>query len=72
MVHTSTAASDALHVGDEVILRLAGGERRGIVIEDRGRLGVDGSQIVASRLGDEDDARRFEVRAEHLERVAAA
>ncbi len=72
MAHSSTAAPDSLHVGDEVILRLAGSERRGVVVEDRGPLGVDGSQIVAIRLGDEDDTRQFEVRAEHLERVAAA
>jgi len=57
---------DALKVGDEVVLRLAGRERRGVVVEDRGALGVDGRQIVAIRVGD-DDARRFEVRAEHLE-----
>jgi hypothetical protein len=71
MARTSTAAGDALKVGDEVVLRVAGDERRGVVVEDRGPLGVDGDQIVAIRV-DNDEARQFEVRAEHLERVAAA
>ena len=68
----STPARDSLKVGDKVVLRLAGSERRGVVVEDRGPLGVDGRQIVAIRVGDEDEARQFEVRAEDLERVRAA
>jgi len=72
MVRTPTSARDALKVGDEVVLRLAGSERRGVVVEDRGPLAVDGRQIVTIRVGDEDEARRFEVRAEHLERVTVA
>jgi hypothetical protein len=72
MVRTPAADDEALKVGDEVVLRLAGSERRGVVVEDRGPLGVDGRQIVAIRVGDEDEARQFEVRAEHLQRVVAA
>lgn len=68
----STSAREALKVGDEVVLRLAGSERRGVVVEDRGPLGADGRQIVAIRVGDEGEARQFEVRAEHLERIVAA
>lgn len=68
----STPARDSLKVGDKVVLRLAGSERRGVVVEDRGPLGVDGRQIVAIRVGDEDEARQFEVRAEDLERIRAA
>jgi len=60
-----------LKVGEEVILRVAGSERRGVVVEDRGPLGVNGRQIVAIRVGKEDENRRFEVQAEYLERVAA-
>jgi hypothetical protein len=68
----SRSARDSLKVGDKVVLRLAGSERRGVVVEDRGPLGVDGRQIVAIRVGDEDEARQFEVRAEDLERIRAA
>jgi hypothetical protein len=41
-----------------------------VVIEDRGPLASNGSQIVAIEIGNDED-RRFEVRAEDLERVAA-
>ena len=69
---TSTPAMPSpLKVGEEVILRVAGSERRGVVVEDRGPLGVNGRQIVAIRVGKEDENRRFEVQAEYLERVAA-
>lgn len=71
MARTQTAVPTSLKVGEEVILRLAGGERRGFVVEDRGPLGVEGRQIVTIRVGDEEDARHFEVRAEDLERVVA-
>lgn len=67
----STSAPSPLKVGDKVILRVAGSERRGVVVEDRGPLGVGGRQIVAIRVGKEDEGREFEVRAEELERVAA-
>lgn len=68
----SRSARDLLKVGDKVVLRLAGNERRAVVVEDRGPLGVDGRQIVAIRVGDEDEAGQFEVRAEDLERIRAA
>jgi len=74
----STSAPSQLKVGDKVVLRVAGSERRGIVVEDRGPLGVGGRQIVAIRVGQEGDdgqfevrGGQFEVRAEELERIAA-
>lgn len=60
-----------LKVGDKVVMRIGGGERRGVVIEDRGKLGRGGRQIVVVRVGSETEGRRFEARAEDLERVAA-
>lgn len=72
MSRAATTAGGALKVGDEVVLRVAGNERRGVVVEDRGPLAADGGQIVAIRVGAEDEGRQFEVRAEHLERVVPA
>ncbi len=69
MARTPTADSNVLEVGDKVVLRLAGGERHGTVVEDRGPLGVEGRQIVAIRVGEDDEASHFEVRAEDLELV---
>jgi hypothetical protein len=66
-----TSTLSPLKVGDRVILRVAGSERRGVVVEDRGPLGVGGRQIVAIRVGKEDEGREFEVRADDLERIAA-
>ena len=43
----------------------------GVVVEDRGPIAINGSQIVAIRLDYAPDAPQFEVRAEELERVAA-
>ena len=57
-------------MGDKVVLRIAGSARYGVVVEDRGPLAANGSQIVMIQIGDDED-RRFEMRAEHLERVAA-
>jgi hypothetical protein len=68
---STPAAPNPLKVGEEVILRVAGSERRGVVVEDRGPLDVDGGQIVAIRVGKEDENRRFEVQAKYLERAAA-
>ncbi len=71
MAHTPTVTDDALKVGDRIVLRIAGVERRGVVIEDRGPLGVAGRQVVAVHLDNEEDGSRFEMGAELLERVAA-
>ncbi len=71
MPRASTTSIESLKAGDAVALRIGGSERRGVVIEDRGPLGVDGRQIVVVRLGNEDEARQFEVRAEDLDRVPA-
>ena len=69
MARAATTAN-MLKVGDKVVLRIAGAARYGVVVEDRGPLAANGSQIVAIQIGDDED-RRFEVRAEYLERVAA-
>jgi hypothetical protein len=66
-----TRPNKPLKVGDKVVLRLAGQQRRGVVVEDRGPLGVGGRQIVAVRVRSDDEASQFEVRAEDLERVPA-
>lgn len=66
----ATATAKTLTVGDKVVLRIAGAARYGVVVEDRGPLAANGSQIVAIQIGEDED-RRFEVRAERLERVAA-
>lgn len=65
------ATPNPLKVGEKVVLRIAGSEQRGVVVEDRGPLDVDGGQIVAIRVGKEDENRRFEVQAKYLERIAA-
>lgn len=70
MGHASAATTEKLKVGDKVVLRVAGRARYGVVIEDRGPLASNGSQIVAIEIGNDED-RRFEVRAENLERIAA-
>jgi hypothetical protein len=70
MSRSSAATTKKLKVGDKVVLRVAGRARYGVVIEDRGPLASNGSQIVAIEIGNDED-RRFEVRAEYLERVAA-
>ncbi len=44
---------------------------KGVIVEDLGPLGIDGSEIFVIRVGDEDDGRHFNARAENLERVAA-
>ncbi len=68
MIHPRAAPDQTLKAGDKVVLRDAGRARYGIVVEDRGPLATNGSQIVAIQIGDDED-RRFEVRAEDLERV---
>jgi hypothetical protein len=58
-----------LKVGDRVVSTTPGIDWRGVVVEDRGPLAINGSQIVAIRLDYALDAPQFEVRAEDLERV---
>jgi hypothetical protein len=60
-----------LKVGDHVVSKVPGFGWKGIVVEDRGPLAIDGSQIVMIRVGDDDTGRQFEVGAEDLDRVAA-
>lgn len=71
MVRTKTSSGALLKVGDRVVSNLPGIDWRGVVVEDRGPLAIDGSQIVAIRLDYTPDGPQFEVRAEELERVAA-
>ena len=71
MAHTQTAPTDSLKVGDHVVSKVSGIDWKGVIVEDLGPLGVDGSEIFVIRVGDEDEGRHFNARAENLERVAA-
>jgi hypothetical protein len=71
MAHAQQARHKSLKVGDHVVANVPGFNWSGVVIEDRGNLGIDGGQIVMIRIGDEDDGEQFEVRADDLDRVAA-
>jgi hypothetical protein len=71
MTRTQTAPTDSLKVGDHVVSNVRGFDWKGVIIEDLGPLGVDGSQIFLVRVGSEDEGRQFDVPAENLERVAA-
>jgi hypothetical protein len=66
MARATVPHDQRFHVGDHVVLTLAGRELDATVIEDRGPLGVGGRQILGIRLGDGDHAREFEVAAENL------
>lgn len=70
MGQVAATTAEPLKVGDKVVLRIAGSARYGVVVEDRGPLAANGSQIVMIQIGDDED-RRFEMRAEYLERVPA-
>ena len=71
MAHAHLAATDSLKVGDHVTSKLPAFNWRGVIVEDLGPLGVDGSEIFVIRVGNEDEGRHFNARAENLERVAA-
>jgi hypothetical protein len=47
-------------MGDKVIMHIGGGERHGVVIEDRGKLDLGGRQIVVVRVDSENKGRQFE------------
>jgi hypothetical protein len=68
---TQQAHHNSLKVGDHVVPNVPGFNWNGVVIEDRGNLGIDGGQIVMIRIGDEDEVEQFEIRADDLDRVAA-
>jgi hypothetical protein len=55
----SKTSAGSLKVGDKVVMRIGGGERRGVVVEDRGQLGLGGRQIVVVRVGSENEGRRL-------------
>jgi len=65
------APTGSLKVGDHVTSKLPAFNWRGVIVEDLGPLGIDGSEIFVIRIGDEDEGRHFNARAENLERVAA-
>ncbi len=71
MARTKTPPAGWLKVGDRVVSNTPGIDWRGVVVEDRGPLAINGSQIVAIRLDYAPNAPQIEVRAEDLERVAA-
>ena len=71
MAHTRQAPHKSLKVGDHVVSNVPGFHWNGVVVEDRGDLGIDGGQIVMIRIGDEDEGEQFEIRADDLDRVAA-
>ena len=71
MARKKTPPAGWLKVGDRVVSNTPGIDWRGIVVEDRGPLAINGSQIVAIRLDYAPTAPQSEVRAEDLERVAA-
>ena len=71
VARAKTPPANWLKVGDRVVSNVPGIDWRGVVVEDRGPLGINGSQIVAIRLDYAPNAPQFEVRAEELERVAA-
>ena len=66
-----TSPATSLKVGDHVTSKLPAFSWRGVIIEDLGPLGIDGSKIFVICEGDEDHGRHFNARAEHLERVTA-
>jgi hypothetical protein len=69
MARTKRTPAGWLKVGDRVVSNTPGIDWRGIVVEDRGPLAINGSQIVTIRLDYAPEAPQFEVRAEELERV---
>jgi hypothetical protein len=71
MARNRTSSAGSLKVGDHVTSKLPAFNWKGVIVEDLGPLGIDGSEIFVIRVGDEDDGRRFNARAESLERVAA-
>jgi hypothetical protein len=71
MARTKAPPPGWLKVGGRVVSNTPGIDWRGVVVEDRGPLAINGSQIVAIRLDYAPTAPQIEVRAEDLERVAA-
>lgn len=70
---TTTSVGQPLEPGQRILLHIGSQSLPGLVIEDRGPLGVDGEQLVLIRLrrSEGDDSEEFEVPASALERVAA-
>jgi hypothetical protein len=63
-----------LLVGDEVVFGEGANQRRAVIVEDRGKLGVGGTRIYRIALlprADGDDAVEFELAESLLERAKA-
>jgi len=72
MARTKKLPVGWLKVSDHVVSNTPGIDWTGVVVEDRGPLAINGSQIVAIRLDYAPDVPQFEVRAEELERSGEA
>ena len=68
----SDPSLDRLRAGDGITLTYRGRVRQGVVVEDRGDIGVGGRQLVRVRvlLGDDEQPREFEMPAAEAERVS--
>lgn len=71
MARAKTSPTDSLKVGDHVASNVPGFNWKGIVAEDHGPLGLDGSQIVLVRVDYGEVSRQFDVRAKSVDRLPA-
>jgi antitoxin HicB len=71
MAHAKTSPTDSLKVGDHVASNVPGFNWKGIVVEDHGPLGLDGSQIVLVRVDYGEVSRQFDVAAKSVDRLPA-
>jgi hypothetical protein len=64
----ATVAKKKLTIGDEVNVRLGGTTWRARVVEDRGRIGINGRQLYRVKLLSDDSVEQFvEVPVEDIE-----
>ncbi len=71
MARAKTSPTDSLKVGDHVASNVPGFNWKGIVVEDHGPLGLDGSQIVLVRVDYGEVSRQFDVPAKSVDRLPA-
>jgi antitoxin HicB len=71
MARAKTSSTDSLKVGDHVASNVPGFNWKGIVVEDHGPLGLDGSQIVLVRVDYGEVSRQFDVPAKNVDRLPA-
>ncbi len=70
MAKAHTVRKRKVRVGQKVTFRLFGEQRRGLVIEDRGRIGVGGRQILRIRpVGEGPDLESFELPSQDVVQV---